>query len=59
MSTVGFGDISPQSVKERIYIIVITLLSCGQYGYIVNKIGQIFLDMANKEANFKSKKYEI
>ena len=53
MSTVGFGDITPISAKERIWIIFITLLSCGQFGYVVNTIGSIFTEIAQKEALYK------
>ena len=28
-STVGFGDISPTTNKERIYIIIFTLIACA------------------------------
>jgi len=42
MVTVGFGDIVPISVNEKIYVIFFTLVSCGIFGYAVNTIGAIF-----------------
>lgn len=38
MITVGYGDITPVSTNERIYVIFQTIISCGVFGYSVNKI---------------------
>lgn len=38
MITVGYGDISPISTNEKVYVIFFTILSCGVFGYCVNKI---------------------
>ncbi len=42
MITVGYGDIVPKSSYEKIYVIVITVISCGVFAYTVNTIGSIF-----------------
>ncbi len=42
MITVGYGDITPVTVSEKIYCIFITLISCGVFAYVVNTIGSIF-----------------
>lgn len=39
MSTIGYGDISPVSVLEKIYGIVISFLACGVFAFAVNMIG--------------------
>ena len=44
MVTVGFGDIVPVNPYEKIYVIAMTLVSCGFYGYVINTIGSIFQD---------------
>lgn len=36
MLTVGYGDIVPVSTFERIVCIIITLISCGVFGYALN-----------------------
>lgn len=41
-TTVGYGDISPQTTKERLYGIIMALISCGIFAYAVNTIGSIF-----------------
>jgi len=40
-TTVGYGDISPQTTKERLYGIIMALISCGIFAYAVNTIGSI------------------
>ncbi len=46
MVTVGYGDITPTTIIEKIYCIVITLISCGVFAYVVNTIGSIFQEIA-------------
>ena len=41
MITVGYGDIVPVNNIERIFVIIITLISCGVFAYSVNSIGTI------------------
>ncbi len=53
MITVGYGDISPVNNNEKIYTIIITLISCGVFGYAINTIGSIFQEISMKEAEFK------
>lgn len=48
MSTIGYGDISPQTVIERIYIMFSTLISCGVFAYALNIVTRIFENMAEK-----------
>ena len=38
MITVGYGDIHPFTI----YVIIMTLISCGVFAYSVNTIGNIF-----------------
>lgn len=40
MSTIGYGDISPVTVVEKIYGIVISFLACGVFAFAVNMIGK-------------------
>ena len=42
MITVGYGDIHPNTNLEKIYVIIMTLISCGVFAYAVNTIGSIF-----------------
>ena len=40
--TVGYGDIVPVTTVERVFVIVVTLLICGVFGYCLSNIGNIF-----------------
>jgi hypothetical protein len=53
MITVGYGDISPKNTTEKIYVIVMTLISCGVFAYAVNLIGGIFQEMSRKTKEYK------
>lgn len=44
-TTVGYGDISPQTTYERLYGILGAMISCGVFAYAVNTIGNIFSNM--------------
>ncbi|KAL4510548.1 hypothetical protein ABPG72_004702 [Tetrahymena utriculariae] len=42
MITVGYGDISPHTIAEKILSIINMMIACGQFAYSVNSIGNIF-----------------
>ena len=42
MCTIGYGDITPISVSEKIYSIFMIQFSCGVFAYTVNTVGNIF-----------------
>jgi voltage-gated potassium channel Kch len=54
MVTVGYGDITPQNIREKIYLIIMTLFSSINFAYVVNTIGTIFTEIANKENKLKT-----
>lgn len=35
MCTVGYGDISPVTNLEIIYVMIITIFSCGMFAYAI------------------------
>ena len=41
MLTVGYGDITPQTDKEKIFAIGTIILSCGVFAYALSKISNI------------------
>jgi voltage-gated potassium channel Kch len=45
MITVGYGDITPKTRLEILISIITMLISCGVFGYSVNKIGSIVMDL--------------
>jgi hypothetical protein len=53
MMTVGYGDISPVTQRERIYVIIMTLTSTFIFGYAINTVGAIFSQKDLEESSFK------
>ena len=41
ITTVGYGDISPVTNLEKIYVMIAMLIACGFFAYIVGSIGSI------------------
>lgn len=41
ITTIGFGDILPNSTEERFLVIIVMLLGAFQYGYIIGALGSI------------------
>ncbi|CAD8122991.1 unnamed protein product [Paramecium sonneborni] len=54
MTTIGYGDITPVNLTERLFCIVMTLISTATFAYSVNSIGQIFKDMSKQSVQFKT-----
>ena len=53
MITVGYGDISPTSLFEKIFSIFFMQISCITYGYIINSIGSILMQLDKYEQELK------
>ena len=45
MTTVGYGDVVPITSTEKIFGMVVMLLACCIFAYIMNSIGGIFVTM--------------
>ncbi|EWS76450.1 cation channel family transporter (macronuclear) [Tetrahymena thermophila SB210] len=59
MASIGYGDIVPMNIYERIYVIFMVLVSNSITAYTINKIGEI-LDQYNiHEKQIKQKMMEI
>ncbi|EWS72750.1 cyclic nucleotide-binding domain protein (macronuclear) [Tetrahymena thermophila SB210] len=55
MTTIGYGDITPQSDLEMLTVIFVALISCGVFGYSINSIENIF-KIGSILYDFKQKK---
>ena len=45
MITVGYGDITPKTSNQKIFTIIVMILSSGLFGYVMNKIAMIFKNL--------------
>jgi hypothetical protein len=41
MCTIGYGDITPVTVLEKIYVMISMIAACGVFAYIIGSIGYI------------------
>ena len=55
MITVGYGDITPLTVTEKLYVIFVTLIACGVFAYSINSIGFIIQDMTKRNNEFRQR----
>jgi len=53
MLTIGYGDISPKTIIEKGFIIVVAVFACGVFGYALNTLGSIFQEISKNETDFK------
>ncbi|KAL4467392.1 hypothetical protein ABPG73_000483 [Tetrahymena malaccensis] len=59
MVTVGYGDITPISLQEKVFVICMVAYSCGVFGYIVSSIGNIFTERVQIKAKYKRQLVDI
>ncbi|KAL4474474.1 hypothetical protein ABPG72_016152 [Tetrahymena utriculariae] len=55
MTTIGYGDITPITYRERIFALVFCLLSCFLFAFTMGSIGEILKQFSLKGEEFKQK----
>ncbi|CAD8072161.1 unnamed protein product [Paramecium sonneborni] len=53
MTTIGYGDVTPQNLIERVYLIFVAIVSCCTFGYSINSIGQILGQLQSKNQQIR------
>lgn len=53
--TVGYGDIVPVTDNEKVFVIVMSLITSGVFGYTINSIGGIFKDIEERKEKTKNR----
>ncbi|EAR82534.2 cation channel family protein (macronuclear) [Tetrahymena thermophila SB210] len=59
MITIGYGDVVPINIYEKIYVIGMTFVSCATFAYCINTIGNIFAQRHKKQKDFESNQYQL
>lgn len=59
MTTIGFGDIVPKNIVEMIVCIFTMIIACVIFGYTINSIGSIFVDLQKEDAEKKENLFII
>lgn len=45
MSTIGYGDIFPNTDREKLFMTFMSFFASGLFGYTINTLGTIFVEM--------------
>jgi len=49
LSFSGYGDIVPINTIEKAFIVLVTMVACGVFGFSINKIGHLILEIGKRE----------
>ncbi|KAL4467448.1 hypothetical protein ABPG72_000658 [Tetrahymena utriculariae] len=55
MITIGYGDIVPVTIYEKIFVMGMTLVSCGVFAYSLNTISRIISEFSMRRSKFRKK----
>ncbi|KAM3133944.1 hypothetical protein pb186bvf_013910 [Paramecium bursaria] len=53
--TIGYGDITPSTEYEKLYVIVVSVFSSLVFGFTISNIGQIFSNLAEQSKTQRQK----
>ncbi|KAL4488462.1 hypothetical protein ABPG72_013030 [Tetrahymena utriculariae] len=59
MTTIGFGDITPQNDAEKLFVSFMSMFASGIFGYTLNFIGSILMDFKKQKEQFQQKLAEV
>ncbi|KAL4438321.1 hypothetical protein ABPG74_009744 [Tetrahymena malaccensis] len=59
MSTVGYGDLTPQNQAEVIFVGFTSISFSFFFAYCINSIGNMLTDIAQREQNYKQRKKDV
>jgi hypothetical protein len=54
MTTIGYGDVTPTNLKERIYTICMAVCAVGIFGYSLGNINSIYAEWSKKSIQFRT-----
>ena len=54
ITTIGYGDISPKTNEERIFVIIAMLAGAFQYGYVVGAVGNVISTKNSRTSGLKN-----
>ncbi|MCB1139649.1 MAG: ion transporter [Leptospiraceae bacterium] len=55
LTTVGYGDITPQTIHQTVYAIITMIVGAGMYGYIIGNVAHLLANIDVAKAHFRQK----
>ena len=59
MTTIGYGDVTPITNPEKIYVMIMMILSSGVFGYTMSRIGSILQSFNETSLEYKVQLFQI
>ncbi|MDA3959123.1 ion transporter [Oceanispirochaeta sp.] len=59
LTTIGYGDISPSTNLETIFVIIIELIGAGMYGFIIGNIANIIANIDIAKSQYQEKMEKV
>lgn len=59
MTTIGYGDVTPVTNPEKIYVMIMMILSSGVFGYTMSRIGSILQSFNETNLEYKVQMFQI
>jgi len=59
LTTIGYGDITPSSNPEILYVVIIELLGAGMYGLVIGNIANLIANIDVAKSQYKEKLEKI
>ncbi len=55
LTTIGYGDITPQGINQTLYVILIEILGAGMYGLVIGNIANLIANIDIAKTQYKEK----
>ena len=59
LTTVGYGDITPETVGQQYYTMMVMIAGVGSYGYVIGNVASFLANMDLVKAGYRKKMEEI
>lgn len=59
LTTIGYGDITPSTNLETIFVVVIELIGAGMYGFIIGNIANIIANIDIAKSQYQEKMEKV
>ncbi|KAL4479754.1 hypothetical protein ABPG73_017975 [Tetrahymena malaccensis] len=59
MVTVGYGDIVPRNIEEKLFVIFVMLMACGIFAYTMNTMGAVLSQIESFSSEYKKEIQQV